>query len=54
MQRNSEIGKDNFVLNPNKVSSHDLSLYNFLGVLMGVCVRTNTNLSINLPSLVWK
>ena len=54
MQRNSEIGKDNFVLNPQKVSSHDLSLYNFLGLLMGVCIRTNTNLSINLPSLVWK
>jgi hypothetical protein len=21
---------------------------------MGVCIRTNTNLSINLPSIVWK
>ena len=54
MVRNSEKGKDNFVLNPQKVASHDLSLYNFLGVLMGVCIRTNTNLSINLPSIVWK
>mmetsp|Transcript_28539 Transcript_28539/g.43119 ORF Transcript_28539/g.43119 Transcript_28539/m.43119 type:complete len:151 (-) Transcript_28539:869-1321(-) len=54
MVRNSETGKDNFVLNPQKVSSQDLSLFNFLGVLMGVCIRTNTNLSINLPSLVWK
>ena len=54
MQRNSERGKDNFVLHPQKVGSHDLSLFNFLGVLMGVCIRTNTNLAINLPSFVWK
>jgi hypothetical protein len=54
MLRNSEKGKDNFVLNPLKVSAHELSLYNFLGVLMGVCIRTSTNLAIKLPSLVWK
>lgn len=36
------------------MSSHELSLFNFLGVLMGVCIRTNTNLAINLPSFVWK
>lgn len=54
MLRNSEKGKDNFVLNPVKVSAHELSLYNFLGVLMGVCIRTSTNLAIKLPSLVWK
>lgn len=54
MLGNSERGKDNFALNPRKVSSRDLSLFNFLGVLMGVCIRTNTNLAINLPSLVWK
>ena len=54
MQRKSAIGKDNFVINPQKLSSHDLSLYNFLGLLMGVCIRTNTNLSINLPAIVWK
>ena len=54
MVRGSEKGKENFVLNPQKVSSNDLSLYTFLGTLMGVCIRTNTNLSISLPSLVWK
>jgi other hect domain ubiquitin protein ligase E3 len=50
----SEKGKDNFALNPRKISSRDLSLFNFLGVLMGICIRTNTNLAVNLPSLVWK
>jgi other hect domain ubiquitin protein ligase E3 len=50
----SEKGKDNFALNPRKLSSRDLSLFNFLGVLMGICIRTNTNLAVNLPSLVWK
>ena len=54
MQRGSERGKDNYVLHPQKIGSHDLSLFNFLGVLMGVCIRTNTNLAINLPSFVWK
>jgi hypothetical protein len=54
MLGNAEKGKDNFTLNPRKASSRDLSLFNFLGILMGVCIRTNTNLGINLPSLVWK
>ena len=42
------------MLHPSKVSPRDLSLFNFLGVLMGVCIRTNTNLALNLPSFVWK
>lgn len=54
MQRNSERGKDNFVLNPSKIGPRDLSLFQFLGALMGVCIRTNTNLVLNLPSFVWK
>ena len=54
MLAKAERGKDNFALNPGKVSSRDLSLFIFLGVLMGVCVRTNTNLAINLPTFVWK
>lgn len=52
--RGSLVGKDKFVLSPQRVSQHDLSLYNFLGVLMGVCVRTSTTLSLNLPAIVWK
>jgi hypothetical protein len=54
MLAKAERGKDNFALNPGKVSSRDLSLFIFLGVLMGVCVRTNTNLAVNLPTFVWK
>lgn len=54
MLAKAERGKDNFALNPSKVSSRDLSLFIFLGVLMGVCVRTNTNLAVNLPTFVWK
>lgn len=47
-------GKDNFALNPVAVSSQELNHYHFLGVLMGVCIRTNANLNINLPTMVWK
>mmetsp|Transcript_12472 Transcript_12472/g.20956 ORF Transcript_12472/g.20956 Transcript_12472/m.20956 type:complete len:328 (+) Transcript_12472:25-1008(+) len=54
MLRGSDKGKDKFTLNPSKSGSNELSLFNFLGVLMGVCIRTSTNLSINLPSLFWK
>lgn len=54
MQRGSERGKENFTLHPGKTSPRELSLYHFLGVLMGVCIRTNTNLALNLPSFVWK
>jgi hypothetical protein len=31
-----------------------LSLYRFVGVLMGVAIRTGNPLDLNLPSLVWK
>jgi hypothetical protein len=42
------------VLSPNKNSSHDLSLYEFLGILMGVCIRTGAHLNLDLPQFVWK
>lgn len=54
MREKAGRGKDNFALNPVAVSSQELNHYHFLGVLMGVCIRTNANLNINLPTLVWK
>jgi hypothetical protein len=45
----SNIGKGKFVLSPSKNSSHDLSLYEFLGILMGACIRTGAHLNLDLP-----
>ena len=45
----SNIGKDKFILSPSKNSSNDLSMYEFLGILMGVCIRTGSHLDLDLP-----
>lgn len=54
MQGSADRGKDHFALNPTATSSQALNHYHFLGVLMGVCIRTGANLNINLPAFVWK
>lgn len=51
---NEQEGKDKFMLNSEKTSSSDLSLYYFLGVLMGVCIRTGAKMILDLPRMVWK
>ena len=47
-------GKDKFVINPSRTSSQDLFLYEFLGILMGVCIRTGVHLTLDLPAVFWK
>lgn len=47
-------GADMFTLSPQRVSAQDLGLWHFLGLLMGVCIRTRAQLAIHLPALVWK
>jgi hypothetical protein len=50
-----------FVINPMKdgdqakgSSANDLAHYEFLGLIMGVCVRTGSNLMLDLPKVIWK
>eukprot|EP00347_Sterkiella_histriomuscorum_P020695 403336831 len=50
----SNIGKGKFVLSPSRNTSQDLSLFEFLGILMGVCIRTGAHLNLDLPQFVWK
>ncbi|TNV73916.1 hypothetical protein FGO68_gene5095 [Halteria grandinella] len=50
----SNIGKGKFILSPSRTSSQDLSLFEFLGILMGVCIRTGAHMNIDLPQFVWK
>ena len=42
------------MLNSEKSSSSHLNLYYFLGVLMGVCIRTGAKMILDLPKVVWK
>lgn len=42
------------MINPAKDKGSDLELYEFLGILMGVCVRTGATLNLDLPQQVWK
>ncbi|CDW79829.1 hect domain and rcc1-like domain-containing protein [Stylonychia lemnae] len=50
----SNIGKGKFVLSPSKSTSQDLSLFEFLGILMGVCIRTGAHMNLDIPQFVWK
>ena len=31
-----------------------MSLYEFIGILMGCCIRTGTHLALDLPKMFWK
>ena len=46
--------KDKFVLNPSAKSNYHLRLYEFLGVLMAIAIRTATHFSLDLPFIFWK
>lgn len=43
--------KDKFTFNPN---CEEYNQYEFLGMLMGICIRTGVFLSLNLCSFMWK
>jgi hypothetical protein len=43
--------KDKFTINPK---NEDFPQYEFLGFLMGICIRTGVYLPLDLCSLVWK
>jgi len=47
-------GHDKYTFTPSAKSTIDLSLYEFIGILMGCCIRTGVRLSLNLPSIIWK
>ena len=43
--------KDKYTINPK---SEEFSQFEFLGILMGLCIRTGVYLPVDLCSLVWK
>ena len=46
--------KDCYTINPSYNGINALDQYEFLGVLMGICIRTGVHLTLDLCSLVWK
>lgn len=47
-------GRDKYVINPSAKGSYHLQLFEFLGILMGSCVRTDTHFTMDFPSIFWK
>ena len=46
--------RDAWIINPSADSPLQLDLFQFLGKLMGVAIRTQNNLNLTLPPLFWK
>jgi hypothetical protein len=46
--------RDRFVPRPSAVNSLHLSMYEFIGQLMGAAIRTRSLWNLNLPAVVWK
>lgn len=43
-----------FLLDPTLISVLQMNMFRFLGVLMGIAVRTGSPLSLNLAEPVWR
>jgi len=52
----SDVGfnRDRFILNPNANSKEELEHLRFLGILMGIAIRTKKPLNLHLAPTVWK
>eukprot|EP00456_Euglypha_rotunda_P080404 TRINITY_DN77831_c0_g1_i1.p1 TRINITY_DN77831_c0_g1~~TRINITY_DN77831_c0_g1_i1.p1 ORF type:complete len:173 (+),score=25.24 TRINITY_DN77831_c0_g1_i1:89-607(+) len=48
------VNREKFVPSPSATKPLHLSLYEFLGKLMGLAMRTGTLLNLDLPSIIWK
>ncbi|XP_034287268.1 E3 ubiquitin-protein ligase HERC2 isoform X1 [Pantherophis guttatus] len=50
----SGANRDCFLLNPAAKSSLHMNMFRFLGVMLGIAIRTGSPLSLNLAEPVWK
>lgn len=48
------LGRDRWVITPSSSSSSHLSMYECVGVLLGIALRTSYTLNLDLPTFVWK
>lgn len=47
-------GRSKWTINPKANSTYYLSLFHFLGRLMGCCIRTGCHMPIDLANFCWK
>lgn len=50
----SGANRDCFIFNPDAKSQTNLHMFRFLGVLIGIAIRTGSPLSLNLAEPTWK
>ena len=55
-KENVGLNREKWIPNPDATSSLEISMFSFLGKLMGITIRSKEKeyLSLNFPSLVWK
>lgn len=53
-QHNVGVGREKWVLNPGASTTTPLHMYEFLGKLMGVALRSKQYLSLNVAAMIWK
>ena len=46
--------RDRFLLNPALTSSEHMEQFKFLGILLGVAIRTKKPLDLHLAPMLWK
>ncbi len=46
--------RDCFLFNPALTSAQHMDMFRFLGILMGIAIRTGSPLSLNLAEPMWK
>jgi len=46
--------RNKFTIKPSATSSLDLRMWDFLGMLFGICIRTGVKLGLDLAPFVWK
>jgi hypothetical protein len=47
------INRDRWVLNPAAISATNMEMFSFFGKLMGIAIRSQEYLALNIPSLIW-
>jgi len=48
------LNREKFVINPSCQSATHMAMYEFLGMLMGMALRTGETLNLDLGSIIWK
>lgn len=46
--------RDTFLFNPMATSAEELKLFEFLGILIGIAIRTSAPISIPLAPAMWR